>query len=328
MAYIDLLAKREKAFRENGLNGLLKLHAFSLKIKGENLRLRAVTCRPAKNFLSTGASYQGYFERENCAHLKKNIVLHFTAGHLRGDIDTLTLPKKNKYGVYKTRHRVSVPFVIARDGTIYNLFSSKYWSWHLGKSPVVDRSADKKSIGIELSNVGYLTLQGNNLVTYYGQVYCTLDDTAHYTKLDAPFRGYVYFASFTAAQYDSLIVLLRYLTAQYNIPRAFISKDKRYETSAENATFRGITSHVNYRPADKWDIGTAFDWAKVIAGLTASSYGVSDLEGGFESFESVFTSEDAVETQYALPIGGEIQHNVEDSEDERGEMSYDPSDFE
>src|SRR6266487_4514403 len=53
---------------------------------------------------------------------KKRIVLHFTEGYLKGDIASLT----------RTNHQVSVAFVIARDGTIYNLWESKNWSFHLG----------------------------------------------------------------------------------------------------------------------------------------------------------------------------------------------------
>ncbi len=60
-----------------------------------------------------------YYETE---HKKERIVLHFTAGNVRSDMITLTT---------QDRH-VSVPFVIARDGTIYQLFSSKFWSGHLG----------------------------------------------------------------------------------------------------------------------------------------------------------------------------------------------------
>ena len=30
------------------------------------------------------------------------------------------------------------------------------------------------------------------------------------------------------------------------------------------ANFRGVTSHVNYRPTGKWDIGPAFDWERLI----------------------------------------------------------------
>jgi len=58
-----------------------------------------------------------------------------------------------------------------------------------------------------------------------------------------------------------LISLLRYLTAQYNIPRTFLPENKRHITGTESElpNFKGITSHVNYRTSGKWDIGPAFD---------------------------------------------------------------------
>ncbi len=81
--------------------------------------------------------------------------------------------------------------------------------------------------------------------------------------------GWDYFGAFTDAQYDSTIVLLRYLTARYGIPRAFLPTDARYETKTDHAGFRGIVSHVNYRKTGKTDIGPAFDWDRVIGGVQA-----------------------------------------------------------
>jgi N-acetyl-anhydromuramyl-L-alanine amidase AmpD len=51
-----------------------------------------------------------------------SMVLHFTAGNLSGGMSALTTQDR----------RVSTAFVLARDGTIYQLFSSKYWSGHIG----------------------------------------------------------------------------------------------------------------------------------------------------------------------------------------------------
>ena len=44
---------------------------------------------------------------------------------------------------------------------------------------------------------------------------------------------------------------------------------ERYETSKPNALFNGLVSHVNYRATDKEDIGPAFDWNRVIEGVTS-----------------------------------------------------------
>ena len=193
---------------------------------------------------------------------KKQIMLHFTEGHLRGDFNALT----------KVDNHVSVPFVVARDGTVYTLFSSEFWSYHVGKNNLGSNGdLSKAAIGIEVSNYGPLTVSGGNLLTPYGDVYCSLNDTDEYIKLDKKFRDSQYYATCTDAQYDALIVTLRYLTAKFGIGRQFLPEDVRYTTTAKALGFNGIITHINYRD-DKCDIGPAFDWARVISGVKADSF--------------------------------------------------------
>ena len=228
--------------------------------------LNVTSCKPANG-------YRGYYEAQKVK--KERIVLHFTVGNLKSDIDILTRPRPG----YK-QYRCSVPFVIARDGTIYQLFGSSYWAYHLGSGTIGgNEAASKKSIAIEMSNYGPLILKGNNLETIYSRqgkskkvdVYCTLQDTHKYIKLPTPFKGYQYFATFTDAQYQSLAILLRFLTAKHNIPRKFLGKSVRYKANSATAGFRGIVSHVNFRPTGKWDIGPAFDWDRLIKSIESSS---------------------------------------------------------
>lgn len=193
--------------------------------------------------------------------VKKKIVLHYTMGYLKGDIGTLT------------QQHVSVPFVIGRNGIIYNLFASKYWSYHLGPGAIGGNTPmSKECIGIEISNIGPLKLIGNDLVTTYSNsdVYCTLDEKQFYTKLPAKYRDWEYYATYTAAQYEAIIKLIKFLCAKYNIPKNFMNEPERYEimTDAGFKNFSGIVSHVNCR-TDKTDIGPAFDWAKVIDGVNS-----------------------------------------------------------
>jgi N-acetyl-anhydromuramyl-L-alanine amidase AmpD len=202
-----------------------------------------------------------YYEEE---FPKQRIVLHFTAGFLKGDIAQLS----------RQSVEVSVPFVIARSGHIYNLWKSKYWSYHLGPGAIGGNTEmSRSSIGIEISNIGFLSKKtGGMLHSIYGKddIYCTDAQTAFYQKLAAPYRGERYYAKFTTAQYNSLILLLRFLTQRYNIPRTLIAPAKRFDpfaSTTEAANFKGICSHVNFRPSGKWDIGPAFDWEKVEKGL-------------------------------------------------------------
>jgi N-acetylmuramoyl-L-alanine amidase len=200
---------------------------------------------------------------------KQRIVLHYTMGQIEGDLSTLTSDKL-----------VSVSYVIGRDGMIYYLFNTQYWSFHLGRGSVGGNTEQSPlSIGIELSNVGPLTKVGEEYFMrvktkegYKDLFYCTVAQKHLYQILEKPFKGANVYATFPEAQYDALIRLLRYLTALWGIPRAFLPEADRFKTTEKVLSFKGIVTHVNYRPEDKSDIGPAFDWKKVIAGVTADTY--------------------------------------------------------
>ena len=250
------IPKHENSFQTSGIDSQGKKHILkptSVPINGESLALNYTECRLENND-------ESYFYKDLVG--KEKIVLHFTAGYLKGDIGTLTSPNNH----------VSVPFVIARSGEIFNLWSSKFWSYHLGPGSVGGNSLmSKKTIAIEISNIGYLKNIGDQLYTVYSDTdaYCSLSEVEYYTQIQEGFRGQTYFATFTNEQYNSIINLLRYLTARYNIPRTFLSEDKRYGvlSTTEATSFKGIVSHINFRPKGKWDIGQAFDWDRVINGL-------------------------------------------------------------
>jgi N-acetyl-anhydromuramyl-L-alanine amidase AmpD len=248
----------EAGFRADGLDTSGRRHTLTplaVPIPGENRNLDVVRLVPADG-------NETYCNAE--AHPKERVVLHLTSGYIRGDVRALTIPKPDP------ATRVSVAFLIARDGNIYNLFNSRYWAYHLGPTAVGGNTQmSRSSIGVEISNIGPLRLQGQMLIPAVASVptdvYCSLNEAAYYRK--ASYRGYNYYASFTEAQYASLVTLLRYLTARFNIPRRFLPPASRYETRNDIPNFRGVVSHVNFRP-DKFDIGPAFDWDRVIRGVT------------------------------------------------------------
>ncbi|MCX6579397.1 MAG: N-acetylmuramoyl-L-alanine amidase [Candidatus Aminicenantes bacterium] len=252
--HVEKISDHEQDFDNTGIDSDGKQHTLirkAVEIFGEDSFMYYVETRP-----SSGDESYFYQSRVD----KDQIVLHFTMGYLKGDIATLT----------KADNHVSVPFLIGRNGTIYNLFSSYYWSYHLGPGAVggnMERS--QASIGIELSNIGPLKKIGDNLVNTYpaADVYCGLNQTEYYCANS--FRGYDYFAGFTENQYTSLITLLRYLTARYKIPREFQDEPQRFETTPEVSGFKGIVSHVNYRASGKTDFGPCFDWNRVITGVKA-----------------------------------------------------------
>ena len=247
---VEEIPAYEQNFHDTGIDSQGKRHILShrqIPIPGETISMNYTLVQPA----SGKASY--YYQQE---FPKKQIVLHYTMGYLKGDIATLTAP--DEY--------VSVPFVIARNGTIYNLFSSRFWSFHLGLGAIGGNEIrSKATIGIELSNIGHLTQTSEGMKSWRNVIYCDVSQIQFYEQ--RAFQGYRYFATFTAAQYQSLLILLRYLTAQYNIAREFLPDDFRYLAFDEVIDFNGIVSHVNYRSTGKLDIGPAFDWERIIAGM-------------------------------------------------------------
>jgi N-acetyl-anhydromuramyl-L-alanine amidase AmpD len=216
-------------------------------IPGESLQMDYVMLKP----LSGDQSF--YYASQ---HKKIQIVLHFTVGYLKGDIASLT----------HHDYHVSVPYVIGRNGIIYNLFSPENWAFHLGPGAVGgNETGSKRTIGIELSNIGGLNQTTQGMQNYYGEIYC---NNNQYTEFTAkPFRRFTHFANFTDAQYNSLNILLHYLTSRFQIKRDFLPPDERFKTADRVKDYNGIVSHINYRYSGKEDIGPAFDWDRVIMGL-------------------------------------------------------------
>jgi N-acetyl-anhydromuramyl-L-alanine amidase AmpD len=206
-------------------------------------------------YLTPKSGISGYFYPETTQ--KDSIVLHFSCGFLAGDIATLV----------EQDSRMSVHYVLGRNGVAYQLFNTAYWSYHLGKGCVGGNTLNsKRSVAIEISNIGPLVERGSFLVDIYGGIYCDLSDQQYYVKLPNPYRGYQYYATFTEKQYVSLKTLITYLCGKWNIPRKFLPELDRYNIFKDNASacaFKGIVSHVNYRADGKVDIGPAFDWSKI-----------------------------------------------------------------
>lgn len=239
----------ELGFMNTGVDSAGKKFVLTpkdVKIKGTNESLTIIGCNRENNDKS-------FYYLE--ATPKKKIIVHYTMGYLKGDIASLT------------KDRVSVSFVVGRSGNIFNLFDTKYWSYHLGPGAIGGNTPmSKECIGIELSNIGPLKKIGDNLVTTYSDsdIYCSLAETQFYTKLPNKYRGYEYYATFTENQYANLVKLLKYLCGQHNLPKKFIDAADRYNvlTAPKFTGFSGIATHVNCR-TDKTDIGPAFEWGRI-----------------------------------------------------------------
>ena len=183
---------------------------------------------------------------------KNKVVLHFTMGNIWSDVAALT------------HHYVSVAYLVARSGVVYELFDPDLWSYHLGPTAVGGNSEQSKSsIAIEISNYGPLVLapNGTTLNTAYGSSYCALAQTDAYLAVPGGFRGYHYFATFTDEQYAALQYLVPFLTKRYGVPAVIPTPDQQ-GALALKAPPPGIWSHQNYRK-DKVDVGPALDWTRI-----------------------------------------------------------------
>jgi N-acetyl-anhydromuramyl-L-alanine amidase AmpD len=190
---------------------------------------------------------------------KDLIVLHFTAGgSARSAFDSWM----------QSAVQVATAYVVDTDGTIYELFDPRYWAYHLGvRGPAAANwKHDRRSIGIEIANVGPLRLDaaspgqlnwwppGNRFQTRY----CGLAETGRYVS--KPYRGFQHFAAFPQAQVESVTALAGHLCDTFGIPKRLPPEAKREEFDVSfYAGFQGVASHQNFRD-DKTDIGPAWDW--------------------------------------------------------------------
>lgn len=206
----------------------------------------------------------------NKAVKKVKIVQHLTHGILTGDLWTLTQPNNH----------VSVHYVIARDGTIYQLFDDEYWSYNLGgTSSAPNGTWSSKSLSIEISNIGPLVedkLNPEVLNDTYGKAYCLKSDTKFYTK--CAYRGYDFFATLTDQQYDATNNLVTNLCKKHDIvfTKAPIATAFDYCGGIPTQTYY---FHSNVRK-DKLDCGPSFNLDKITATMepVQENVSVSDVQ--------------------------------------------------
>lgn len=225
----------------------------------QNFRFKPVEVAPGLTMLMYQSYVHHYFRVPT---RKERIILHYTAGSLAGDIQTLISPRK-----------ISVAYVIGRGGQIINLFPDSCWAYHLGRDAIGGNGTmSSSSIGIEISNWGWLT-KGQGIMWTYPtsqgpKPYC-LESETHLWTTTPEYRGKTEWATFTDQQYESLQKLLAYLTRKHNIPYQFLPEEERLQLTQRAVEEKGIFSHVNYRGQnrlggwDKWDVGPAFDFNRI-----------------------------------------------------------------
>ncbi len=190
---------------------------------------------------------------------KKYIFLHHTAGG--------SAASSVAHWASNPEH-IATPYIIDRDGTIYECYDPKYWAYHLGVKGV--SSIEKYSIGIEICSYGSLAIAKNSKPDKYkvGDMVTYTDRVIQPEKVVkiAPFRaginpfaqkpGLSYdstlFEAYTPEQIASLALLIPYLMGLHGIKLQADRKDF-WEYKNPTTLPPGIYSHTTVRK-DKIDI--------------------------------------------------------------------------
>lgn len=188
--------------------------------------------------LKTDQYYQGIFP-------KKFIFLHHTAGGSAASSIS---------GWAATKDRVANPYVIDRDGTVYECFPPQYWAYSLGVKGAT--SIEKATIAIEIANYGALDKNGK---TYTGKV---IDPDK---RVAVNFRNKTLWERYTDEQIAALKILLPFLILKFKIPlQDNLTKFWEYQNPFQLKS--GIYSHTTVRK-DKIDIFPQKEIVDLVYGL-------------------------------------------------------------
>ncbi len=184
------------------------------------------------------------------------IVVHFTAsGTCAGVISWFKNPQSG----------VSAHYVIDHDGGIVQLVKDGDTARHAGLPEDLVRNdtirPNSRSIGIEIVNWGPLTKEDNRYYNWLGK-----EHLGGVVEV-----GGSYWEPYTAAQYESLIELVTYLSQRYNVPHRYppLGPGTYYERAQDLADFKGILGHSAINRG-KSDPGPHFDWDRLMTGLRSA----------------------------------------------------------
>lgn len=190
---------------------------------------------------------------------KNYIFLHHTAGS-ENPFSTV------KYWNSDDRGRIGTQFVIGgislngndtNDGEVVEAFPDDNYAWHLGDNG--SHEMHKRSVGIELTNWGWLKESNGRFYNYVDQE--VPEDQV--VELEEEFRGHKYYHRYTDKQVEALENLLKYLGRKHDIDLKGGLPMYMWEYESLNDVFgyiedayygktEGILTHTNVRK-DKFD---------------------------------------------------------------------------
>lgn len=176
---------------------------------------------------------------------KDLIVLHHTAGG----------SAKSTFDWWRTTpERIGTAYIVARDGTVHEVFDPRAWAFHLGISGTQGR-VDRRSIGIEIASEGGLTEADGKLYTF-GVVSPRTEYRGEVVEVPQGWRGFRQFAAYTPAALASVYRLVDELLARFEVPRRMPG------TEEAPLDFAGVAGHFHFR-RDKSDVHVGFPWGEL-----------------------------------------------------------------
>lgn len=172
-------------------------------------------------------------------HPVECLVMHYTAGRsFWGSVRWLCHPEA----------RASAHFVVGRRGRVIQLAPLTDRTWHAGgaSSRWNGRPVNGISLGIEVANLGPLTVHDGQLVDAWGEVYAGPVATADDGTLWEPYPD---------AQIEAVADLVRVLRSHF----------PRLDTPSPGPLPR-IVGHQDVDPTRKIDPGPAFPWSRIPGG--------------------------------------------------------------
>jgi len=204
---------------------------------------------------------------------KRQVVLHHTVSGDNVDGDITWWLKDGK--------RIGTCILVARDGTIHQVFSSKYWAYHLGengkdhaKVGLKYQRNDMGSIGIEIDSWGGL-VQDKETKLWYPAKWDTVKRKMipnknvkaieNVTQYQNGYRGFFGFETYTDAQIEAVKDLLEFWSKTYDIPLDY--NEDMWDISAKALSGKaGVFSHTSFR-SDKSDCHPQTELIKMLQSL-------------------------------------------------------------
>ena len=184
---------------------------------------------------------------------KTSIILHHTN----------SLNAEEAIGWWNQKpNNIGTAYVIERDGTVYEVFPTEAYAYHLGLSKPHE-AMEKHSIGISLVSAGPLRRSIDNQFYFFPLWPNTIVNSVipkdEIWFFNTPWRGYHFYQGYTAGQIEALTQLISHLCSKFNIKiqdklKNWYEFDKTiymenkpgiFSYSSVNENAKGILPHPN-----------------------------------------------------------------------------------